>query len=254
MEGIREVFHAHFTDHAYPLHTHETWALLIVDHGAVRYILHRHDHGALRSVVTVLPPHVAHDGSAATSHGFRKRVVYLDSAVFGMDAERLIGPAVDRPSVRDVWLCRRLHHLHTTVAMKGEGLAVESELALVVDRLRKHLRHATAPPRRHDGKLARVLRELLDARVVPGVTLEESARQPHTHRAHLVRTFGREYGAPPHRCLTQRRIELARRHILAGSTCAEAAASAGFYDQAHLTRHFTRLLGVTPSAYARGRR
>ena len=33
--GVAEVFHAHFTDHAYPLHTHDTWTLLIVDDGAV---------------------------------------------------------------------------------------------------------------------------------------------------------------------------------------------------------------------------
>jgi AraC-like DNA-binding protein len=28
------------------------------------------------------------------------------------------------------------------------------------------------------------------------------------------------------------------------------AVDAGFHDQAHLTRHFKRLLGVTPGAYA----
>ncbi|MFC7362707.1 hypothetical protein [Nocardioides astragali] len=29
------------------------------------------------------------------------------------------------------------------------------------------------------------------------------------------------------------------------------AAEVEFYDQAHLTRHFRRLLGVTPAVYAR---
>ena len=28
--GIVEVFHARFVDHAYPLHTHDTWTVLIV--------------------------------------------------------------------------------------------------------------------------------------------------------------------------------------------------------------------------------
>ena len=56
--GIREVFHAHFTRHAYPSHTHDSWTLLIVDDGAVAYGLGRHQHGALRSLVTLLPPDV----------------------------------------------------------------------------------------------------------------------------------------------------------------------------------------------------
>ena len=76
--GIAEVFHARFTDHAYPVHAHDTWTLLVVDQGAIRYDLHRHEHGALRRAVTLLPPHVAHTGRSATAHGFRKRVLYLD--------------------------------------------------------------------------------------------------------------------------------------------------------------------------------
>ena len=45
--GVTEVFHARFTEHAYPSHTHDAWTLLIVDDGAVRYDLDRHEHGAL---------------------------------------------------------------------------------------------------------------------------------------------------------------------------------------------------------------
>ncbi|CAM3705452.1 hypothetical protein GCM10009799_27560 [Nocardiopsis rhodophaea] len=51
---MAEVFHAHFTDHAYPMHTHGTWTLLIVDDGAIRYDLNCHEHGALDQVVTLL--------------------------------------------------------------------------------------------------------------------------------------------------------------------------------------------------------
>ena len=31
--GVDEVLHAHFTEHAYPAHTHEHWTLLLVDTG-----------------------------------------------------------------------------------------------------------------------------------------------------------------------------------------------------------------------------
>jgi len=40
--GIREVFHARLVDYAYPPHCHETWAVLIVDDGAIRYDLVPH--------------------------------------------------------------------------------------------------------------------------------------------------------------------------------------------------------------------
>src|SRR5690625_4540972 len=92
--GVAEVFHAHFTEHVYPLHTHDTWTLLIVDRGAVRYDLEHDEHGVLGATVAILPPHVPHNGRSATGAEFRKRVLYLDSDQFGTD---LIGRAVDRP-------------------------------------------------------------------------------------------------------------------------------------------------------------
>ena len=92
--GVVEVFHAHFTEYAYPMHVHEAWTLLIVDDGAVRYDLDRHEHGTPHDTVTLLPPHVPHNGSPATPHGFRKRVLYLDGTHL---PDTLIGSAVDRP-------------------------------------------------------------------------------------------------------------------------------------------------------------
>jgi AraC-like DNA-binding protein len=44
---------------------------------------------------------------------------------------------------------------------------------------------------------------------------------------------------------------VARGLLLQGAAPAEVAAAAGFYDQAHFTRHFKRHTSVTPAAYAR---
>jgi hypothetical protein len=72
--GIREVFHAHLVDYAYPPHCHETWAVLVVDEGAIRYDLDRRRCGAAGQAVIILPPGVAHDGRPAPgASGFRKR-------------------------------------------------------------------------------------------------------------------------------------------------------------------------------------
>ncbi|MEV4544373.1 helix-turn-helix transcriptional regulator [Micromonospora echinaurantiaca] len=246
--GIAEVFHAHFVDHAYPAHTHDVWTLLIVDDGAIRFDLDRHRHGALRPSVTLLPPHVPHDGRSATRHGFRKRVLYLDPSVLDAAAT---GAAVDRPNLPDQQLRRRIHQLHQALARPGDGFEADSRLALILERLNLHLRRRIPTgdqPAAH--VLAVRLRELLDARTAEGVTLREAAGLLHAHPTHLVRAFTRTYGLPPHSYLTSRRIELARRLLLAGRRPAEVAAEAGFHDQSHLTRHFKRHLGVSPARYA----
>lgn len=245
--GIAEVFHAWFTDHAYPEHTHDTWTLLVVDEGAIRYDLDRHEHGALRPGVTLLPPHIAHTGRSATPHGFRKRVLYLDAEVLDTT---LIGRTVDAPALADPLLRRRVHQLHRVLETPGPGLEAESRLALIGDRIRQHLRAPALPPA--PDRLAADLRDLLDARMVEGLVLREAAAQLHAHPAHLVRTFTRAYGLPPHRYLVGRRVEAARRRLLTGEPVAQVAVGVGFHDQAHLHRHFTRLVGTTPGRYARG--
>lgn len=249
MDGISEVFHAHFVEHAYPVHTHDTWTLVLIDDGAVRYDLDHHEHGALRSLVTLLPPHVPHDGRAATPAGFRKRVLYLDESLF--DA-RLVGAAVDQPATRDALLRRRIGQLHETLAEPGEALEAQSRLALIVERLSGHLEGGDPREQRPDRGVARRLRELMDARVPDGLSLDEAAALLHAHPTHLIRTFTREFGVPPHLYLTGRRVDMARRLLLAGMRPAEVATAAGFYDQSHLTRHFRRMLGTSPARYAHG--
>ncbi|KOG27772.1 helix-turn-helix transcriptional regulator [Streptomyces resistomycificus] len=245
--GVVEVFHAHFTEYAYPMHVHEAWTLLIVDDGAVRYDLDRHEHGTPHDTVSLLPPHVPHNGSPATAEGFRKRVLYLDGTHL---PDNLIGAAVDGPDLRDPVLRRRVGQVHAALARPGDELEAESRLTLVGERLRTRLRpSAAAPVPRRDPVVARRLRELLDERVVEGLALGEAARLVQAHPAHLVRAFSGAYGIAPHQYLNARRVDRARRLLLAGHGPADVAAATGFHDQAHLTRHFRKLVGVPPGRY-----
>ncbi|MFF8264898.1 AraC family transcriptional regulator [Streptomyces virginiae] len=257
--GVVEVFHARFTAHAYPMHVHDEWTLLIVDDGAVRYDLDRHRRGTPGGTVSLLPPHVAHNGSAATSHGFRKRVVYLDMTVLD---ERFIGAAVDGPDLADPVLRRRVGQLHQALAFPGDEFEAESRLALIRERLRVLLRPRLELLGGQIGPLgagtrhgiACSLRELLDERVVAGLSLPEAAELVQAHPAHLVRSFSAAFGIAPHQYLISRRVALARRLLLDGRPAAEVAVEAGFHDQSHFTRHFKRAVGTTPGRYARSGR
>jgi transcriptional regulator GlxA family with amidase domain len=61
--------------------------------------------------------------------------------------------------------------------------------------------------------------------------------------------FKREVGVPPHAYQVQMRVRRARRLMLTGMAPADVAISVGFYDQAHLNRHFKRIVGMTPGDY-----
>lgn len=247
--GVVEVFHAHFTEHAYPMHVHDAWTLLIVDDGAVRYDLDRHQRGTPSDTVSLLPPQVPHNGSPATPRGFRKRVVYLDMTHLD---ESFIGPAVDGPDLIDPVLRGHVGHLHTALSNRGDEFEAESRLALIAERLRERLRPGPASGgAAPDHSIAQSLRDLLDERLIEGVPLDEAASLVHAHPAHLVRAFSGTFGIAPHQYVVSRRIDLARRLLLDGQPPREVATAAGFYDQSHLTRHFKRIVGTTPGRYTR---
>ena len=258
------------TSHVYPMHTHESWTLLIVDDGMIRYDLDRHEHGALHQAVTLLPPRVPHNGRAATPLGFHKRVVYLDHSCLPAS---LIGRAVDRPVLFDPLLRQRISQLHCALDEPGEELEAESRLAFVAERLQQHLdghpvsastvSGATVSGSTVSGStvsgstvrgavVAHQLRELIDTSFHEKVTLRHASEVIHAHPAHLVRTFSREFGISPHQYLTGRRVDLARRLLLDGMPPSVAAVTVGFCDQSHLNRSFKRLLGTSPGRYARG--
>ena len=212
--GIHEVFHARFVDYAYPPHTHDAWTVFIVDEGAIRYDLETRHRGAVGARVTILPPHVVHDGRAATGDGFRKRVLYVGTEVLD---ERLTGRAVDDPDVEDPALVRRLNALHRVLRDPAESLAAESMLAVVSARLREHLGdRSDKAVERPDDEVASDLRDLLDEHLFERLTLSEAGQILHVSPARLVRSFSRTFRIAPHRYLLARRIDAARRRLLNG--------------------------------------
>ena len=271
--GVHEVFHAHFVDYAYPPHVHDAWTVFIVDDGWIRYDLETRHRGAGGERVTILPPHVVHDGRAAAHNGFRKRVLYLTTDVLD---ERLTGPAVDRPDVNDPALRRAVQSLHRALGEPDDALEAEARLTLVGDRLRAHLtghrpgvggglggragigsgsRASLDHPAPHlsdgqPGRLAGDLRDLLDERLFERTTLAQAGRDLGASPSHLVRCFTGSFGIAPHQYVTARRIDAARRRLLDGEPIAMVAAGVGFYDQSHFTRQFKRHVGTPPGRYA----
>jgi AraC-like DNA-binding protein len=249
VEGIAEVFHAHIVDWGYPAHSHEAWTVLIVDQGAIDYSLDKRRWAAAASTVAILPPGVIHDGqpSSRARQGFRKRCLYLRPEVLPSE---LIGPAVDKTVLVDPALRSALSQLHHTLRAGEEPLGGEERLALICDRLRQRLnpRAESQPPQTG---VAHQLRQLLDEHVTTPLKLSDAATTLDRSTAHLVRSFTASFGVSPHAYLIGRRIDAARRLLLTGMPASRVAAEVGFYDQAHLTRHFKRHTSTTPVRYAR---
>ncbi|MEA2465342.1 MAG: AraC family transcriptional regulator [Acidobacteriota bacterium] len=92
---------------------------------------------------------------------------------------------------------------------------------------------------------------ILQRRFTEKLSLGGLAEMVGVHPVHLARAFRKRYGVSVGERVRALRLELAREQVLAGVPLAEVATQAGFADQSHLTRSFTRAYGVAPAEYRR---
>jgi AraC family transcriptional regulator len=87
--------------------------------------------------------------------------------------------------------------------------------------------------------------------------LAELAAQAQLSRSHFAQAFRQLTGHAPHQYLLRVRLSHARRMLAQENeaiSLSEIAAACGFFDQAHLSRHFRRAFGTTLTAFRRSQR
>jgi AraC-like DNA-binding protein len=256
-----DLLRARYVTHRYGRHSHETYTFGVIEAGVEEF-----DYGGslLRAgpgAVALLNPDVVHTGQAGAPGGWACRVLYPEiELVAGVAAD--LGwpqgtPAFPETVVYDARSARLLRAAHIA-AEHGDALASSSLLyTALAGLLAAHARPAGArelPGPSRAPLAVRRARELLTECLADPPSLDELALATGTNSFALVCAFRSETGLPPHAYLNQQRVRLARLLLDSGVAPAEVAAEAGFADQAHLTRHFKRVVGVPPGAYQRERR
>lgn len=241
----------------YPRHWHEELQICAVTAGA----------GYLRSggrsyftpcgTLFFVPPGQVHSNRTIGPSGVSFSSMYFRAAHLRAAAAELAGrPSAVPDFATGVTTDRRTRgaflalHRALRAGRPADALVSSFLLALVA-------RHSVAPPAgpslRVDHSSVRRVRDYLRDNCTRPVSLAELARLVSESPFHLHRAFCRVAGMPPHAYHLQVRIVRARALLLENHRIADVALATGFTDQAHFTRHFKRLMAVTPGEYL-GRR
>ena len=249
VQGVERI-EAFFQGKAYAMHRHDTYAIGRTLAGVQSFRYRRTTTHSLPGNTMVLHPDEPHDGQAGTGEGFRYRMIYVQPALF----QEVLGgralPFIEGGVTADPRLWAATDALLQQISQGLEPFEQGDVLA--------ELAHALAAvagttPARSKGDFASVrrAREYLDAQSHQTVSLEALEHAVGRDRWSLSRDFRVFYGTSPYRYLTQRRLDAARAMMLRGMALADVAASAGFTDQSHMTRHFTKTFGIAPARWLR---
>jgi AraC family transcriptional regulator len=102
-----------------------------------------------------------------------------------------------------------------------------------------------------DRRLRRVLAYIED-HLAENITVADLANVACLSIFHFTRAFSATMGVPPHRYVSQRRLESAKAMIATGrASLCEIALACRFSSESNFTRAFRRATGMTPAAYRR---
>lgn len=236
--------------HRYARHSHEGYALGVVEAGAHAFTARGQVWTAIPGRVIIVNPEDAHDGGpAARSDEYSYRMLYLDRAV--VDSTVGAAPYFADAVVSDPALASAIIDTHRALERREALLECETRLfSALVALARRHGRvSATRDISRHSREVARAV-DYLHEHFAENCSLATLAAVAGVDRFRLLRAFQSAIGLPPHRYQTQIRLRHAKRLIQEGEAPAQVAAAVGFSDQSHLIRKFKAVYGVTPGRYA----
>lgn len=244
-----ELYRAHIVRHAFDPHLHEAFGLGVIDAGVERFRYRGTEHLASPGTLVLMNPGELHTGRAETAQGWRYRMVYLDEALLqAVTGERWWFADA---TAHDPATAQRLRVQLAALWQAPDALASDSALAELLGALRPHARVDRALSERvtaNDSALARSL-ALMQDDYASELTLDRLAAEAGLSPFHFLRRFKQRYHVTPHQMLMAVRLARAKQHLAAGMAPAEVAPAVGLADQAHLTKRFARMHGVTPARY-----
>ena len=174
---------------------------------------------------------------------------------FGLDPARLMVPPLDGLDLPELRSAMGAVDAELRAGGAGGPLAAESLANVLAVNLIRHILAPRRPRRGPDGALPRgrlrAVLEYIEEHLDASPTLEQMAAVARLSAYHFARQFKAATGLPPHGYVIARRVERAKQFLQVGGdlSLAEVAALAGFSDQSQFSRHFKRLIGVTPGQF-----
>ncbi|MER6424100.1 AraC family transcriptional regulator [Streptomyces sp. NPDC001137] len=242
---------ARFQRHVYAPHAHAEYTIGVCVGGS-EVIDYRGGHirTGPGSIIVLDPGEMHTGGPDTTTDGYAYRALYADP---GLLTDGTLGglPHFREPVIDDPELVTALRLAHTELSVCPDPLEAESRLPWLLTALARRHSTARSAPDAVPGadRIALVVRDRLADELLDPPSLADLAADLDLSRYQLLRAFRTTMGIPPYAWLAQHRVSRARPLLESGLRPAEVATLVGFADQAHLTRWFRRVLGVTPAAY-----
>lgn len=239
-----------------PRHWHEEYQLCFIHSGAGELKYRGRDLPTPPASLFIIHPGEVHANHCYEGSTCSYRTIFVDPELMRRAAIEVYGkdpglPFFPTAVVFDQDLLAQYVNLHAALEQPSSSLERQVLLLDLLTGLIARFAERQATPRTFGSERQAVKRacEYLSEHFAENISLELLARLANLSPFHFSRVFREQFGMPPHAFQTQLRVLRAKTLLRQGWTISRVASETGFADQSHFTRHFKRLVVVTPGQY-----
>jgi len=249
-----EIFRAKAIHYSYARHAHRSYSIGIIEAGIGGNHYQGTTYLAPPQSLIFMNPEEAHTGYSAEKLPLTYRMLYPSADFIQQiagEAQMSGLPYFNDAVVQNKALASNVLSLHT--ALERENNRLEQQIQLIEVLLDILLNYADVRLRAtqlgKEHQSVRLIKEYLHDNLGSNISLEQLVEITDLNRSYLIRVFRNAVGMPPYTYLNQIRVEKAKRLLRQGMPIADVAFTVGMSDQSHLTRHFKKIVGITPGRY-----
>ncbi len=233
---------------------HETYSICACEAADADWRYRHADHQLKDGSVMLLEPGEMHCTTRVRKPARFKVILFSPDTFTALSADLGMPMAAHFrcAQVDSVELFNVVWRLGRAIEAGATALAQQVLLAQTVRAVAEYAERAPGAP--HAGREKKAVeraKSYLQDRYQEPITLDQLSVAAGVSRFGLIRAFNRAVGMAPHAWQNLLRIERSRQLLMRGAPPISVAAEMGFYDQAHFTRHFKRIMRVTPTEYTR---
>lgn len=252
-----DLLKATYTTYVFPKHLHETYVIEIVEQGVDEFFCAGTMYTAPAGSIILINPYEVHTGRSAGKSPLVYRCMYPSAALMRKVIYGLIETDCQPPNftchvIQDRYLFKKLLQLHYVLENGEDELKCDALLLMTFSYLVQQFSENSLALKQYECENFAIhrVKDCLIENYAEKISLNTLSQFTGISPFYLLRSFRNIFGIPPHEFLTNIRVERAKRLLASDMPIAQVAYETGFCDQSHLTRHFKRLVGLTPGQYA----
>ena len=240
----------------YSKHSHETFALSIIEEGEIEIEFHSQEKLYLHAnKIVVFNPNQVHMTKSRVKDNLNYYTLHVDFNYCKYIQNNIFGKNDVFINVENIIDDKKLY---LKLLNSFENIILEKEnqshnLSKLVDEIIEKYTNLNSIKivDEEENKLLKNIEEYIISNIKNPITLQDIALNIGYNESYITRVFKKKYGLTPHAFLVNKRIEKARKKILNNKqiSLAQLSNEVGFYDQSHFSKVFKRVFAISPNKY-----